>query len=243
MTLPETVPAPTPQRRSRGWAVVGVVGELMVTVGVLLLLFVVYQLWWTNVVADRAGDQIAQQLTEQWQAEPTPAPDEEDPVQTKPIPGNAFALMYIPRLRDSVWGVPVLEGTDMASLAQGLGHYEGTAMPGEVGNFAVAGHRATNGEPFKDFDRLQAGDEVIVETRTGWFEYRLDKDMIVAPTATWTVLPVPGHPEQEPTEKLVTLTTCNPRWASTQRWIWWGTLTDEIDKSTGKVPDAIQQEG
>ncbi len=238
MTLPQTAQVTEPRRASsRGWAVVGVLGELLVTLGAVLLLFVVYQLWWTNVEADRASQQISQELTQQWEATPAPKPS----VKVKPIPGNAFALMYIPRLSKSVWGTPVLEGVQPPQLAQGLGHYPGTALPGEVGNFAVAGHRATNGEPLKDIDKLKAGDEVIVQTETQWFTYTLDKDAIVAPSATWTIEPVPGHPDQEPTERLITLTTCNPRWASTQRWIWWGTLTDTLDKSSGEVPDAIRK--
>lgn len=239
MSLPEapelSAASPSP---SRGWAVVGVVGELLVTVGVFLLLFVVYQLWWTNVVADQASAQVSQDLAQQWQDEPAPEPG--DP-EIKAIPGNAFGLMYIPRLSASVWGLPVLEGIQPPELAQGLGHYPGTAMPGEVGNFAVAGHRATNGEPLRDIDQVREGDEVIVQTQTHWYVYTLTKDQIVAPSAAWTIEPVPGRPDQEPTERLITVTTCHPRWASTQRWIWWGTLTQEIDKSTGELPDAIRE--
>lgn len=244
MSLPDAaeLDEQPPRRPSRGWTVVGVVGELLVTVGVLLLLFVVYQLWWTNVVADQAASRASDELAREWENEPAPPADGEDDEPTiEAIPGNAFALMYIPRLSDSVWGTPVLEGVQPAQLAQGIGHYPETAMPGEVGNFAVAGHRATNGEPLKDIDQVREGDEVIVQTQTRWYVYTLNRDQIVAPNATWTIEPVPGRPDQEPTEELITLTTCNPRWASTQRWIWWGTLTQEIDKATGELPEAIEE--
>lgn len=232
----------TPRAPSAGWRVVGVLGEILITVGVLLLLYVGYQLWWTNVEAGRAADSAASQLKEAWQRPPQGqggegAPEQEEYVE--PEFGEAFALMYIPRLANSVWGTPVVEGIQPVQLAKGLGHYPGTAMPGEVGNFAVAGHRATNGEPFRAIDLLKEGDEVYVETRDDWFVYTLEKDQIVTPQDVWVVDPVPGRAGVTPTERLITLTTCHPRWGSVTRWIWWGTLTDKIDKDSGEVPEAI----
>lgn len=234
---------------SRAWSVVGVVGEILITIGVLLLLLVAYQLWWTNVQADRAADRVVAELERSWAA-PRPDPGagggdgEEGPdgpaVPEGPIPGNAFARMYIPRLSSSVWGTPVVEGVTRPDLAKGIGHYPSAALPGEIGNFAVAGHRATNGEPLRDIDRLRVGDEVFVETRDTWYVYTLERDQIVAPTATWVIDPVPGEPGAQPTQRLITLTTCNPRWASYQRWIWWGSLTDTIDKDDEAVPAALQ---
>ena len=231
---------PSPPARSRGWAVVGIVGELLITVGVLLLLLVAYQLWWTNVEADRAADQAVAQLQESWSRPPafTGASDA-TPEYVEPEFGDAFALMYIPRLRDKVWGLPVVEGVDAPQLARGIGHYPDAAMPGQIGNFAVAGHRATNGEPLRDIDRIRAGDRVYVETRDSWYVYRLERDQIVLPQDVWVIDPVPGQPGATPTESLITLTTCNPRWASYERWIWWGQLEDTINKSTGETPSAI----
>jgi sortase A len=231
-----------PRRSSRGWAVVGVLGELLMTLGVVLLLFVVYQLWWTNVAANRAADALSQQLQEQWARPPAPAPDGEADQDgyVEPEFGSAFAMLYIPRLSDSVWATPVVSGVEEAQLAQGIGHYPTTALPGQVGNFAVAGHRATNGEPLRDIDRLQVGDQVYVETRDTWYVYTLERDQIVWPTDTWVIAPVPGEPGAAPTEPLLTITTCHPRWASTERWIWWGTLTDTVSKDGGAVPAAIR---
>ncbi len=226
---------------SRGWAAVGVLGELLITLGVVLLLFVAYQLWWTNVVATRAADDAVAQLQDSWLRPPEPGQpgtgsgDE----YVEPEFGTAFALMYIPRLSDKVWATPIVSGVQEAQLAQGIGHYPETALPGQVGNFAVAAHRATNGEPFRDIDRLQVGDEVYVETRDEWFVYRLERDQIVTPQDVWVVTPVPGDPGATPTDALITLTTCHPRWASTERWIWWGTLTQRIDKESGQTPEAI----
>ena len=132
MTRTQTPVAPR-SAASRGWAVVGVLGELLITLGVVLLLFVVYQLWWTTIAANLAADQAAAQLQESWLRPPDPsqpgtgADDDEDVTQE---PGTAFALMYIPRLRDKVWATPVVRGVQADQLAQGIGHYAESAMPG-----------------------------------------------------------------------------------------------------------------
>jgi sortase A len=234
-----TSAAPAARRPSVGYRILGVIGEVMMTLGALLLLFVAYQLWWTNVEAERQTAQAATQLQRQWvrTTAPTTAPKSTEP--TSPSLGTAFALAWIPRLKDKVWGLPINEGVGMDELARGLGHYPETAMPGEIGNFAIAGHRATNGEPLRNIDLLEKGDEVIIETSDAWYTYRLDHDKIVTPDAVWVVEPVPGRPDDTPTEALITVTTCNPRWASYERWIWWGVLESHIDKSTGKVPEAV----
>jgi sortase A len=245
----EPAPAPAARRPSRGWSLVGVLGEILITLGVLLLLMVVYQLWWTNVEADRATAQAASSLQQAWTLPDSggstdgESEGEVEVEATEPEFGDAFALMYIPRLRDKVWGMPVVQGVEAEQLAQGIGHYTQTAGPGEVGNFAVAAHRATNGEPFRNIDQIREGDEVYVETRDSWYVYRLDRDEIVLPIDTWVIDPVPGEPDATPTEELITLTTCNPRWASYERWIWWGTLVETVDKASGTTPDAILAAG
>jgi sortase A len=244
MTAPQTEEAArTPP--SRVWSAVGVFGELLITVGVLLLLFVAYQLMWTNVTAQRAADQVATDLQDSWAMPATtdgsgdPGDSGGDP-ESRPEIGDAFALMYIPRLSDKVWGMPVLESVSLSDLARGIGHYPTTQLPGEKGNFAVAAHRATNGEPFRDIDQLRVGDKVFVETQDSWFEYTLRRDQIVAPTDTWVIDPVPGDPGATPTDRLITLTTCNPRWGHTTRWVWWGDLTTSYDKAGGEIPPEIE---
>lgn len=221
--------AARPTRRGQVATAVHVLGELLVTVGVLLLLLCVYQLWWTNVTSAVATSQERDRIIAQWDR-PVPAgvtgPDAKPSVKPLPKPsyGTGFALLYIPRLRDKVWGLPIMEGVGLDVLADGAGHYPGDAMPGGLGNFAIAAHRATHNEPFRNIDQLQVGDKVYVQTRNAWYTYVLDKDEIVQPTDVWVVEPVPGHPNAKPTKRLITLTTCNPRWASYQRWIWWGHL-------------------
>lgn len=244
MTAPQTEQA-TRKPPSRAWSAVGVFGELLITVGVLLLLFVAYQLMWTNVTAQRAADQVANDLQDSWATQTTAdgssdPGDSSDAPEVRPKIGDAFALMYIPRLSDKVWGMPVLESVELSDLARGIGHYPTAQLPGEKGNFAVAAHRATNGEPFRDIDQLRVGDKVFVETQDSWFEYTLRRDKIVAPTDTWVIDPVPGDPGATPTDRLITLTTCNPRWGHTTRWVWWGDLTTSYNKADGEIPPEVE---
>jgi sortase A len=121
------------------------------------------------------------------------------------------------------------KGRDIAldELAQGVVHYKHTALPGQVGNFAVAGHRATHGQPFADLNKVRPGDKVIVETQDAVYTYVVDNDpnrTIVLPTDVWVIEPVPHHPGVTPTQALITLTTCNPRWNSSHRMIVFGHL-------------------
>ena len=235
-------------RKSRGGhtrRLMGTVGELMFTVGLILLLFVGYQLIWTNISAAQAAERAATQVQEQWVSQGTPTPTAEGPREAtqaadQPEIGTPFGLVYIPRLRDEVWGQPLVQGVGPDQLAQGIGHYVGTAMPGELGNFATAGHRATHGEPLRNIDQLEKGDQVVVETATDWFTYELDESTIVSPSDVWVIDPVPGESDATPTEALITLTSCNPRWASTERYIWWGHLVDTTAKSSGKRPAALK---
>ena len=239
---PRDVAAPRPVRSRRaapsggGAARTAVrsTGELLITTGLVLLLFVTYQLVWTNFEAERAQGGVADQIRDDWQRPPATTPEPGDEAE-RPRPvdfGKGFAFMHIPRLGRN-YAVPVVQGVGLDDLARGIGHYPRTVMPGHVGNFAVAGHRATHGEPFAYLDRLGRGDVVIVETRTDWFVYRMDRVRIVQPTDVWVIDPVPGKPDAKPTQQLITLTTCNPRWASTERLIVFGHLESRQDKADG----------
>ncbi len=218
-------------------------GELLITAGLVLLLFVAYQLAWTNYQADRATDHVTSDLRETW-GRPDATTGSRADVAGGPKPvnfGKGFAFLHIPRLGKG-WAVPVVEGVSLPDLARGVGHYPGTAQPGDVGNFAVAGHRATNGEPFAYLDRVRAGDLVVAETRTQWFTYVVDRTKIVSPTSIWVLDPVPGKPRAEPVDRLLTLTTCNPRWASYERLIVFGHLEESRSKRDGP-PSALLRGG
>jgi sortase A len=213
-------------------------GELLVTFSALLGLFIVYQLYYTNVVGRQDMNHEANDMRRQWTATApvrpaAPAPHGESaPVPAPPpapVPhnGDSVAILHIPRLGSGLddTGIPVLEGVGLDILNKATGHYPGTALPGQIGNFAVAGHRKTHGEPFRHLDEMRAGDLVYVETAQDVYTYRIDADpVIIQPTDLAVVDPVPGEPGVRPTRDLITLTTCNPWWSSTQRMIVTGQL-------------------
>jgi sortase A len=195
-------------------------GELLVTGGLVVLLFVVYEVFVTDYLTGQRQEELTQQIHEQWTA---PAPDRPE------VPGDAIAVLYLPRFGADYRRV-VLEGTGEEQLSQGPGHYPGTAMPGEQGNVALAGHRVGKGSPFLDLDQLQPGDPIVLETRDSWFVYRMlpltgdpsgvRGQAIVLPTDVDVISPVPGRAaDAQPVGAYLTLTTCHPRFSAEQRLI------------------------
>ncbi|WP_158542793.1 class E sortase [Phytoactinopolyspora halophila] len=216
-------------RRSPFAVFVGFIGELLLTAGVIVLLFVVYLLWGTGLQTASAQDDLREQLDfDQEQSDG----DSSSSLQDLEL-GDAYGIIRIPRFGDD-WEWVIVEGVEDDDLRNGPGHYPDSADPGELGNFGVAAHRAGHGEPFADFPELHVGDIVEVETAEGVFTYRLDD----APDGdsdgnkinisdTWVVDPVPGEPSStEPDEARVTLTTCWPRLGSSHRMYATGTLID-----------------
>ncbi len=210
-------------------------GELFITVGVLMLLFVTYQLWWTNIRAQQQADGAAHDLQEEWaKGKGRPGAFE---------PGQGFALLHIPKL-DVV--VPVAEGIDKQQvLDRGMvGHYnEGatkTAMPdARTGNFAVAGHRNTHGEPFRYINRLKPGDPIVVETRDKYYVYKMASILPQTdPGNTSVIGPVPPGSGFTKPGRYITLTTCTPEFTSKYRMIVWGKMAEERPRSKGK-PSAL----
>ncbi|MDX2677191.1 class E sortase [Streptomyces sp. NY05-11A] len=211
------------------------VGEVFITTGVLMLLFVSYQLWWTNVRAHAQADKEASSLQDDW-ASGKGAPGVFSP-------GQGFAILHIPKL-DVV--VPIAEGvSNKKVLDKGMvGHYgEGelkTAMPdAKTGNFGLAGHRNTHGEPFRYINRLQAGDEMVVETQNEYFVYKMTSSLpVTAPDNTGVLDPVPPGSGFTGPGRYITLTTCTPEFTSKYRLIVWGKMVEERPRSKGK-PDAL----
>jgi sortase A len=220
-------------RTSVARASVRSLGEVLITAGLVLLLFCVYQLVWTNIEANHAQGKVSDTLRRQWSSQ---GGNQSPTIRlSKSDFGKGFSFLHIPRLGRK-YSVPVVQGVSLPDLSRGVGHYPSTALPGQVGNFAVAGHRATHGEPFAHLDLVRVGDSLVVETRASWFTYVVDKVQIVQPNAVWVIEPVPGKPAQEPTRQLITLTTCNPRWASTQRLIVFGHLESTQPTAAGRPP-------
>ncbi|PTR32236.1 LPXTG-site transpeptidase (sortase) family protein [Rhodococcus sp. OK519] len=157
------VPGPERTRPNAG----RVVGELLLTVGAVLLLYVFYEAYWTNFVSGRLQDEVDRSLDESWG---TGATGDEPVALPAPALGEGFARVHIPAL-DVAYAV--VEGTRNEDLRAGPGHYPDTQMPGEAGNFALAGHRIGTGAVFQHLDRLDACDAVVVETEFQWVTYRV----------------------------------------------------------------------
>lgn len=248
-------------RRHRGDGVRTVVrgiGQTLITLGLVALLFVVYQLYVTDFLAAREQDQLSRQIEQQWADAPTveaPPPADGAPAPS-PAPetidvglGQPFAVLHIPRLGEDYNRV-VVEGTAQVQLAQGPGHYLDTAMPGQEGNFAVAGHRVGRGSPFLDLDRMRPGDAVVVETEANWFVYRVLGDpatgdfgtdptgiagrSIVRPADIGVIAPTPGGGPAS--GAYLTLTTCHPKYSAAQRLIIHARL-DGAPISKASAPD------
>lgn len=188
-------------------------GELLITLGIVVLLFVAWQLWWTDLSAGRRADDLTSQLQGSWASaggdmKPAPAPRDM----------TAFAVLHIPRFGTG-WQRPVLEGTRAYELDRGVGHYPGTALPGQVGNVAIAGHRTTYGRPFRHIDRLVIGDAIVVETATGWYTYRVTGHRVVSPRQSEVVAGNPDDPEAAPVRAMLTLTSCHPVYSAERRWV------------------------
>lgn len=211
------------------------IGEVFITCGVLMLLFVTYQLWWTNVRAQAQAGQEASDLQKDW------ASGERKPGAFEP--GQGFALLHIPKL-DVV--VPIAEGINSKKvLDRGMvGHYaEGalkTAMPdAKAGNFGLAGHRNTHGEPFRYINRLEPGDPIVVETQGEYYVYKMASILPVTSPSNVSVLdPVPKGSGFTGPGRYITLTTCTPEFTSKYRLIVWGKMVEERPRSKGK-PDAL----
>lgn len=218
-------------------AVARTVAEVMVTAGVVVLLFAVYLVFWSDVRTAAAQSDLRADFAEQVASAPPPHPVRHGKQAQVPAyrPGSGIAEMSIPRLgRD--WRWIVVEGVDDDDIAKGPGHFPGTASPGQLGNFAVAGHRATHGEPFAYLDRVLPGDHVVVRTAEGWFVYTVTLTQIVAPTRTDVVDPVPGQSGGVANQALLTLVTCNPRWGHSERLVVTGILSESRTPQEGPPP-------
>ena len=209
-------------------------GWSLISMGTLILLYLVYLLFFTNLQTA----QFQSRLEDDWlpevgaldQALPGEFDPEAEPPPVEPVaPGDAYAVMWFERPgqtdrpvhKDALY---VIEGVTLDHLRRGPGHYPRAAGPGQRGNFAVSGHRTTYGAPFYHLDQLRAGDEVhVIDRDQREWVYSVTEQRIVAPTDVWVVEPDPlgtGRP-------MMTLTTCHPRFSAAQRLIVFAELVTE----------------
>lgn len=207
---------------------------MLVLGGLGMLGYVAWQMYGTNIVSRQTQERLVQDLEQEWSVAPGTTV-EGKPAEPADVPlGDASALIRIPAFGDD-YVVPVLEGIGDEELSSGYGHFPDSADPGERGNYALAAHRVTHGEPLRDMPELRPGDEVVVETRKAVYTYVLDtnpNDLIVTFEDIWVVDPLPTNPgggvqpEQRPGQKLITLTTCSELFHTDNRMIAFGHLVD-----------------
>ncbi|KRC46295.1 MULTISPECIES: class E sortase [unclassified Nocardioides] len=217
--------APSKKRRVSFWIGVG-----LIAAGLAILAWVAWQFWGTNWQSERKQGEVRDALSDGWA-------DGQDVVRTDF--GNASAILRIPKFGKS-YAIPVLEGSTPEVLAAGVGHMEDTAEAGAAGNYVLAGHRVTHGEPFAEFPSLEAGDKVFVETRAATYTYVLDsggEDLIIPFTQTWVLDEKPDNPREggveppaeidgQPNDHIITLLTCSEIFHTDNRSVVFGHLVE-----------------
>ena len=217
--------------------VLGAIGRTCITAGVLILLFVAYQLWGTGIREAQAQNALESEFEERigtLDDTTTTAPDDpvEVPPSTEPVPpppppadGDAVARLRIPAIDvDKI----VVEGVQVSDLKRGPGHYPDSPLPGQPGNAAIAGHRTTYGAPFNRIDELEEGDEILVTTAQGAFRYEVQRQLIVTPDQV-EVLDDFG-------DNRLTLTACHPKYSARQRIVVVAALVGEAAPSPTTDP-------
>ncbi len=206
-------PHPQPEPFGIRKAIRGV-GKALICVGILLFLFVGYQLWGTGIAERRSQERLIASFEKRLTAAPTvpTLPGAAGITSETTVPpvelGDALALIEIPKIDVKK---AVLEGVEVEDLKQGPGHYPETPLPGQRGNSAIAGHRTTYGAPFLDVDALEPGDPIFVTTSGGRFRYDVTELQVVDPDAVHVLNPTP--------DDRLTLTTCHPRFSAAERLI------------------------
>lgn len=226
-------------------SVIGVLGELLITAGAVVLLFLAWQVWINDYFVGNAQQDQAQDLSESWsrgEGAATAAADRPDPgepvVGTAPGNAEAFATLIIPRFGDD-YTRTVAEGVGLVDVLNkySIGHYPGTQMPGAIGNAAFAAHRTGYGSPFFDIDKLQVGDSIYMETPDGWYRYVFRSLEYVHATGVGVLDPVPQFSGAVATDRILTLTSCNPIHTADERIIAYSVYDTWYPRSGGAPPE------
>jgi sortase A len=257
-----TAQDPAPSRRAtrrrarRGDVVlgtVGVFGELLLTAGVLIMLFLGWQLWFNDIVVSSGQRDQALENSRSWAtAAPDAADETSDPAAPPPAAGDPvitaapasdatdFGNIYVPRF-GADYVVPVATGVGLGNVLNlgKVGHYRETQMPGEVGNFAVAAHRTTYGKPFNQITDLRVGDAIVVETQDGWYTYRFRTLEYVKPTGVQVLEEVPQAPDAQAGDRILTMTSCNPLFSAAERVVAYSVFESWQPRTDGATPAAL----
>ncbi len=217
-------------------AAVSLLGELLITAGLVLGLFVVYSLWWTNVLADRAANRQGDRVRDDWAASQNEAPGELDT-------GDGIGFLHVPAMRNGE--VLVEKGTSSEVLNDGVaGYYTEpikSALPQDkTGNFTLAAHRDGHGAKFHNIDKLKKGDPIVFETKNDWFVYKVYA--ILPETSKYNVKvlqPIPKESGKTKAGRYITLTTCTPVYTSRYRYVVWGELV-RVEKVNSKRTPPVE---
>jgi sortase A len=212
-------------------------GEVLITFEVVGSLYVGWSLWGTNLIADHAQKAALHEFAGSCCLL--------SPGRCRSIPpgsnGEVFGVVYIPPF-GSDYSRPLVQGTGADVLdTLGLGHYAKTSMPGEIGNFAIAGHRQTHGAVLDNIDKLVPGDKIYVQTQTAYYVYVYRNNEIVIPSQIQVLLPVPMTPELPATQPVMTMTSCNPRFGSQERIIAYSVVESWRPASAGPPAEIAPQ--
>jgi sortase A len=215
---------------------VGVIGEVFLTVGVLVGLFMGWYLFINDAIQGSTQLRAAETLVDRW-SEGLPEEteeasrdgaipsEEEPPVVLPPGKGEGFAVLYVPRFGEG-YARTIAEGVDLVSVLNspelGVGRYPQSDELGAVGNFAIAGHRTTFGAAFAKIGELRVGDRLYVETEDGWYSYAFRNLEYVWPTELEVLNSFPKLTLESPEERIITLTSCHPRFSEAERIIAYG---------------------
>lgn len=225
-----------------------VFGELLITAGVLVLLFVVWQMWINDAIEGSRNNAIGQELSEQWASaadgtEPLdPGVWVEPVVRDEAADAEEFGVMWVPRFGEG-FHRPIAGGVSRERTldAVGIGHYPDTAMPGGVGNAAFAAHRTGyGGAPFYQIGELRIGDALIIETEDGWYTYRFRNLEYVPPSAVGVLDAVPQATNPPEGERYLTLTTCHPKHTIDERVIAYSVFDSFQPRSAGP-PESLTE--
>ncbi|MHA4813861.1 class E sortase [Streptomyces aculeolatus] len=231
-----------PRARGRRGLLAGAVslfGEVLITVGVLMALFVVYSLYWTNVQANREAGRMTDDLRDSW--ENTPDDGKPRPVDIGDLKGG-IGFLHVPAMEENIL---VRKGTATEDLNKGVAGYytepRKSAMPWDRrGNFTLAAHRDGHGAKFHDIHRIEEGDPIVFETKDRWFVYKTYA--VLSETSKYNTGVLDDVPEESGKTKpgrYITLTTCTPMYTSRHRYVVWGELdrVDRVDEERTPPPE------
>lgn len=229
------------------YTILGVIGEILITMSLVLALFIFWQLYWTSWEVEGVREAAVTEFHNSI-SPPTEGTGEirtdDPPAFEKVGNGDTIGVLHVTQ-----WGmqIPIVEGTDQYLLDQAFaGHYPNTQQAGELGNFVIAAHRRSYGNNFRHIDTMQPGERLVVETKDAWIVYEVAKSEIVLDTATEVTYPVPHERGATPTERLMTMTSCSTatggQFGNSHRYILYSKFQYWMPRDSG-TPEELADEG